>query len=41
MSNKRRQYSADDKFKVALEAAKGTKTLAEICHRAENLSYLR
>ncbi len=30
MSNKRRQYSADDKFKVALEAAKGTKTLAEI-----------
>ena len=30
MSNKRRQYSADDKFKVALEAAKGTQTLAEI-----------
>jgi transposase len=30
MSNKRRLYSADDKFKVALEAAKGTKTLAEI-----------
>ena len=30
MSKKRRQYSADDKFKVALEAAKGTKTLAEL-----------
>jgi transposase-like protein len=30
MSNKRRQYSADYKFKVALEAAKSTKTLAEL-----------
>jgi transposase len=30
MSKKRRQYSAEDKFKVALEAAKSTKTLAEI-----------
>lgn len=30
MSKKRRQYSAEYKFKVALEAAKGTKTLAEI-----------
>lgn len=30
MSNKRRQYSADYKFKVALEATKSTKTLAEI-----------
>ena len=30
MSNKRRQYRADERFKVALEAAKGTKTLAEI-----------
>ncbi len=30
MSKKRRQYSADDKFKVALEAANGTKTLAEL-----------
>jgi transposase-like protein len=30
MSKKRRQYSPADKFKVALEAAKGTKTLAEI-----------
>jgi len=30
MSKKRRRYSAEYKFKVALEAAKGTKTLAEI-----------
>ena len=30
MSRKRRRYSAEYKFKVALEAAKGTKTLAEI-----------
>ncbi|MCZ7567377.1 MAG: IS3 family transposase [Ardenticatenaceae bacterium] len=30
MSKTRRRYSADYKFKVALEAAKGTKTLAEI-----------
>jgi transposase-like protein len=30
MSKRRRRYSADFKFKVALEAAKGTKTLAEI-----------
>jgi transposase-like protein len=30
MSKKRRQYSPADKFKVALEVAKGTKTLAEI-----------
>jgi transposase-like protein len=30
MSTKRRQYGADYKFKVALEAAKGTKTLAKI-----------
>jgi putative transposase len=30
MSKKRRQYSGEYKFKVALEAAKGTKTLSEI-----------
>jgi len=30
MSKKRRQYTPDFKFKIALEAAKGTKTLAEI-----------
>ena len=30
MSKKRRRYSAEYKFRVALEAAKGTKTLAEI-----------
>jgi putative transposase len=30
MSKKRRQYSAEYKFKVALEAAKGTKTLVEL-----------
>ena len=30
MSKKRRRYSAEYKFKVALEAAKGTKTLAEL-----------
>jgi hypothetical protein len=30
MSKKRRQYSADYNFKLALEAAKSTKTLAEI-----------
>jgi transposase-like protein len=30
MSKKRQQYSSDYKFKLALEAAKGSKTLAEI-----------
>jgi putative transposase len=30
VSKKRRQYSADYKFKVALEAAKGTKTLGQL-----------
>ena len=30
MSKKRPQYSSDYKFKLALEAAKGTQTLAEI-----------
>lgn len=30
MSRKRRQYGPEFKFKVALEAAKGTKTLAEV-----------
>jgi transposase-like protein len=30
MSKRRRRYSADYKFKVALEAARETKTLAEI-----------
>ncbi len=28
--NKRRQYSAEYKFKVALEAARGTKTLGKL-----------
>lgn len=30
MPKKRRQFSAEYKFKIALEAAKGTKTLAEL-----------
>lgn len=30
MSKKRKQHSPEYKFKVALEAAKGTKTLAEL-----------
>lgn len=30
MSKKRRQYSAQYKFKVALEAAKGNRTLSEL-----------
>lgn len=30
MSKKRRQHSAEYKFKVALEAAKGTKTVSEL-----------
>ena len=30
MSKKRRQHSAEYKFKVALEAARGSKTLAEL-----------
>ncbi len=30
MIKKRHQYSAECKFKVALEAAKGTKTISEI-----------
>ena len=30
MTRKRRQYSAEFKFKLALEAAKGTKTLAQL-----------
>jgi len=30
MSKKRRQYSSETRFKVALEAAKGNKTLAEL-----------
>jgi putative transposase len=30
MSRKRRQYNPEYKFKVALEAAKGTKTVSEI-----------
>ena len=30
MSKKRRQYSSDSKFKLALEAAKGSKTLAQL-----------
>jgi len=34
MSRKRRQHSAEFKFKVALEAAKGTKTIAEVAGEA-------
>jgi transposase-like protein len=34
MSKKRRQHSAEFKFKVALEAAKGSKTLAEVASEA-------
>jgi len=30
MSKRRRQFSAEFKFKVALEAAKGTKTISEL-----------
>ena len=30
MTRKRRQYSAEYKFKLALEAAKGSKTLAQL-----------
>lgn len=30
MSRKRRQYSSEYKFKLALEAAKGSKTLAQL-----------
>jgi putative transposase len=30
MSKKRRQYSSDYKFKLALEAAKGSKTLTQL-----------
>lgn len=30
MTKKRHQYSAEFKFKVALEAAKGTKTISEL-----------
>ena len=30
MSKKRRQYSAQYKFKVAMEAAKGQRTLSEL-----------
>ena len=35
MSKKRRRYSAEYKFKVALEATKGTKTLAEIASETD------
>ena len=35
MSQKRRQYSPEFKFKVALEAAKGNKTLAELASEAD------
>ena len=34
MPKKRRQFSAEYKFKIALEAAKGTKTLAELASEA-------
>ena len=35
MTNKRRQYSAGFKFKVALEAAKGRKTISELASEME------
>lgn len=35
MTKKRRQYSAEYKFKVALEASQGTKTLNEIASEKE------
>ena len=35
MSKKRRQYSAEFKFKVALEASQGNKTLNEIASERE------
>jgi putative transposase len=35
MSKNRRRYSAEFKFKVALEAAKGTKTLNELASEFE------
>ena len=35
MTKKRRQYSAEFKFKVALEAAKGTRTLNELASEME------
>jgi transposase-like protein len=35
MAKKRRQYSAEFKFKVALEAAKGRKTIAELASEAQ------
>jgi transposase-like protein len=34
MPKKRRQYSPEFKFKIALEAAKGNKTLAELASEA-------
>lgn len=33
MSTKRKQYSAQTKFRVSLEAAKGTQTIGEIASR--------
>ena len=35
MTKKRRQYSPEFKFKVALEAAKGTKTISELASQTE------
>jgi len=35
MTKKRRQYSAELKFKVALEAAKGRKTISELASEME------
>jgi putative transposase len=34
MSKKRRQHNSEFKFKIALEAAKGTKTVAEVASEA-------
>ena len=35
MTKKRRQYSAEFKFKAALEAAKGRKTISELASEME------
>ena len=35
MARKRRQYSPEFKFKVALEAAKGRKTISELASELE------
>ena len=36
MSKQRNQYNAEFKFRVALEAAKGTKTVSQLARRGVN-----